>query len=181
MSGLVANVQVKKVYSPHALLIRSFTSVKRRKSSQTVTVGAFLKYIFFHSGYVARDALRLWHEKNHRWLELSDVHRETTEDIRVTAIPFYMGTRVHILKCFFLFNFFLSFFLFIGKGVFKTTTKDSRTPLYEHLVNTTTSLLRPLFCSEKKNANVPRSYDYLVITTKILCPNGGLMNGVPLY
>ena len=48
------------------------------------------------TGYVAQDTLRLWHEKNHRWLELSDVHRETTEDIRVTATPFYMGERVHI-------------------------------------------------------------------------------------
>lgn len=43
--------------------------------------------------FVAQDSLRLWHEKNHRWLELSDVHRETTEDIRVTATPFYMGSR----------------------------------------------------------------------------------------
>ncbi|CAB3996577.1 polymerase delta-interacting 2 [Paramuricea clavata] len=47
----------------------------------------------YGKGYIAQDTLRLWHEKNHRWLELSDVHRETTEDIRVTAIPFYMGAR----------------------------------------------------------------------------------------
>ena len=32
-------------------------------------------------------------EKNHPWLELSDVHKETTENIRVTVIPFYMGYR----------------------------------------------------------------------------------------
>lgn len=38
-------------------------------------------------------ALRVWHERNHKWLELSDVHRETTENIRVTVIPFYMGAR----------------------------------------------------------------------------------------
>jgi hypothetical protein len=53
--------------------------------------------IFLLAGYIAQDTLRLWHEKNHRWLELSDVHRETTEDIRVTAIPFYMGARVDFL------------------------------------------------------------------------------------
>ncbi|XP_046841006.1 polymerase delta-interacting protein 2-like [Xenia sp. Carnegie-2017] len=47
----------------------------------------------YGKGHIALDTLRLWHEKNHKWLELSDVHRETTEDIRVTAIPFYMGTR----------------------------------------------------------------------------------------
>ncbi|GCB67163.1 hypothetical protein scyTo_0005086 [Scyliorhinus torazame] len=43
--------------------------------------------------FVARDTLRAWQEKNHPWLELSDVHRETTENIRVTVIPFYMGMR----------------------------------------------------------------------------------------
>ncbi|XP_043942227.1 polymerase delta-interacting protein 2-like isoform X2 [Protopterus annectens] len=45
------------------------------------------------SQLLARDTLRAWQEKNHPWLELSDVHRETTEGVRVTAIPFYMGMR----------------------------------------------------------------------------------------
>lgn len=44
--------------------------------------------------FTPRDTLRAWQEKNHPWLELSDVHKETTEDIRVTVIPFYMGARV---------------------------------------------------------------------------------------
>ncbi|KAJ8401673.1 hypothetical protein AAFF_G00376440 [Aldrovandia affinis] len=43
--------------------------------------------------FIPRDTLRAWQEKNHPWLELSDVHRETTENIRVTVIPFYMGMR----------------------------------------------------------------------------------------
>merc|ERR1712224_456680 len=43
----------------------------------------------------ASHSLRVWHEKNHKWLELSDVHRETTESIRVTVIPFFMGSRVN--------------------------------------------------------------------------------------
>lgn len=43
--------------------------------------------------FVPRDTLKAWQEKNHPWLELSDVHRETTENIRVTVIPFYMGVR----------------------------------------------------------------------------------------
>ncbi|XP_066876524.1 polymerase delta-interacting protein 2 isoform X3 [Kogia breviceps] len=43
--------------------------------------------------FAARETLRAWQEKNHPWLELSDVHRETTENIRVTVIPFYMGMR----------------------------------------------------------------------------------------
>ncbi|CAH1802291.1 unnamed protein product [Owenia fusiformis] len=42
--------------------------------------------------FMPRDTLRAWQEKNHPWLELSDVHRETTENIRVTVMPFYMGT-----------------------------------------------------------------------------------------
>ncbi|XP_005102673.1 polymerase delta-interacting protein 2 [Aplysia californica] len=43
--------------------------------------------------FIARETLRAWQEKNHPWLQLSDVHRETTEGIRVTVIPFYMGCR----------------------------------------------------------------------------------------
>ncbi|UYV76402.1 POLDIP2 [Cordylochernes scorpioides] len=40
-----------------------------------------------------RETLVTWQEKNHPWLELTNVHKVTTEDIRVTAIPFYMGQR----------------------------------------------------------------------------------------
>lgn len=40
-----------------------------------------------------RETLKAWQEKNHPWLELSDVHKETTENVRVTVIPFYMGCR----------------------------------------------------------------------------------------
>lgn len=43
--------------------------------------------------FASRETLRAWQEKNHPWLELSDVHKETTENIRVTVIPFYMGCR----------------------------------------------------------------------------------------
>ena len=46
--------------------------------------------------FSARETLRAWQEKNHPWLELSDVHKETTENIRITVIPFYMGQRVSI-------------------------------------------------------------------------------------
>lgn len=37
------------------------------------------------------DLLRVWSDENREWLELSSVYRETTNDIRVTVIPFYMG------------------------------------------------------------------------------------------
>ena len=68
--------------------------------SQMFTLSVYAIDCFL--AFVAQDTLRLWHEKNHRWLELSDVHRETTEDIRVTAIPFYMGSRVQC--CLFVWN-----------------------------------------------------------------------------
>ncbi|XP_011298868.1 polymerase delta-interacting protein 2 [Fopius arisanus] len=57
----------------------------------------FDKFLTFHPGreppFVAQETLRAWQEKNHPWLELSDVHKETTDNIRVTVIPFYMGCR----------------------------------------------------------------------------------------
>uniref|UniRef100_A0A1B6IXV3 ApaG domain-containing protein n=1 Tax=Homalodisca liturata TaxID=320908 RepID=A0A1B6IXV3_9HEMI len=43
--------------------------------------------------YGALETLRAWQQKNHPWLELSDVHKETTENVRITVIPFYMGCR----------------------------------------------------------------------------------------
>lgn len=43
--------------------------------------------------FAPRDALHSWQEKNRRWLELTDVHRETTSNIRITVMPFYMGTK----------------------------------------------------------------------------------------
>ncbi|XP_013167798.1 PREDICTED: polymerase delta-interacting protein 2 isoform X2 [Papilio xuthus] len=46
-----------------------------------------------HNPDKAQETLRAWQKKNHPWLELSDVHRETTEGVRVTVIPFYMGSR----------------------------------------------------------------------------------------
>ncbi|XP_033207249.1 polymerase delta-interacting protein 2 isoform X1 [Belonocnema kinseyi] len=55
------------------------------------------KFLVYHPNkdppFVAQDTLRAWQKKNHPWLELSDVHKETTENIRVTVIPFYMGCR----------------------------------------------------------------------------------------
>jgi len=57
----------------------------------------FDKFLMYEEGrdppFVGQDTLRAWQEKNHPWLELSDVHKETTENIRVTVIPFYMGYR----------------------------------------------------------------------------------------
>ena len=43
--------------------------------------------------YIAHENLGVWREQNHRWLELTDVHRQTTNGIRVTVLPFYIGTK----------------------------------------------------------------------------------------
>eukprot|EP00118_Oscarella_pearsei_P019193 m.202393 g.202393 ORF g.202393 m.202393 type:complete len:177 (+) comp39612_c0_seq3:1178-1708(+) len=43
--------------------------------------------------FAAREALLSWQSKNHQWLQLTDVHRQTTAGIRVTIMPFYMGYR----------------------------------------------------------------------------------------
>uniref|UniRef100_A0A336MQP7 CSON004328 protein n=1 Tax=Culicoides sonorensis TaxID=179676 RepID=A0A336MQP7_CULSO len=56
----------------------------------------FDKFLAFNpekETFEAQDTLKAWQQKNHPWLELSDVHKETTEGIRVTVIPFYMGCR----------------------------------------------------------------------------------------
>lgn len=34
--------------------------------------------------YESHETLRAWQKRNHPWLELSDVHRETSEGIRVS-------------------------------------------------------------------------------------------------
>lgn len=42
------------------------------------------------SKYMPCELLESW-KKKHTWLELSRVYRQTTENIRVTVIPFYLG------------------------------------------------------------------------------------------
>ena len=44
--------------------------------------------------FAAKDEFTAWQKKHHPWLRLSDVYRATTDNIRVTVIPFYMGCRV---------------------------------------------------------------------------------------
>jgi polymerase delta-interacting protein 2 len=43
--------------------------------------------------YMARESLKDWQDKNHPWLEMTDVCIQVTQNIRITAIPFYMGFR----------------------------------------------------------------------------------------
>ncbi len=83
-----------------------------QQSIQTFTDQMFLMdciyTVYLDPPFTARDTLRAWQEKNHPWLELSDVHRETTENIRVTVIPFYMGMRVRTEGCYVLQQFLIA-------------------------------------------------------------------------
>ncbi|KRX51996.1 polymerase delta-interacting protein 2 [Trichinella sp. T6] len=56
----------------------------------------FERFLAFDSSklsWIGRETLKAWQAKNYPWLALSSVHRETTNSIRVTVIPFYMGSR----------------------------------------------------------------------------------------
>ena len=46
------------------------------------------------SGFLAREALKSWQERNIKWLEFSDVYSETSNNVRITVIPFFIGIKV---------------------------------------------------------------------------------------
>lgn len=46
-----------------------------------------------NSGFIAREALKSWQERNVKWLEFSDVYSEISNNVRVTVIPFYIGMK----------------------------------------------------------------------------------------
>ena len=48
------------------------------------------------TGYIARQSLKAWQQRNHPWLEMSDVCIRTTQNIRVTVTPFYIGFKVGV-------------------------------------------------------------------------------------
>lgn len=53
-----------------------------------------LNFIAGSVSFNPRESLKSWHDKNHHFLELSAVYRCVTNDLRVTVLPFYMGSRV---------------------------------------------------------------------------------------
>lgn len=73
--------------------ILPYTTTER----QPIQHDLFDKFLMYYPEkdppFGAQETLRAWQKKNHPWLELSDVHKETTENIRVTVTPFYMGSR----------------------------------------------------------------------------------------
>ena len=61
-----------------------------------ILVFSLVHYISLGPAYTPRDILGLWREKNHDWLELGEVHRETTLGVRVTVMPFFMGHKENV-------------------------------------------------------------------------------------
>ena len=51
-------------------------------------------FLILEPNFGARESLKAWQENSHPWLELSDVCIRTTNNIRVTVIPFYIGVKV---------------------------------------------------------------------------------------
>jgi hypothetical protein len=49
-----------------------------------------ISFYYLAPNFVPREHLKSWHERHHLWLELSDVSKDVTHQIRVTVIPFYM-------------------------------------------------------------------------------------------
>ncbi|XP_019848719.1 PREDICTED: polymerase delta-interacting protein 2-like isoform X1 [Amphimedon queenslandica] len=47
-----------------------------------------------NSPIITKDFLSSWHQKHICWLERIEIHRETTFNIRITVMPFYMGAKV---------------------------------------------------------------------------------------
>jgi polymerase delta-interacting protein 2 len=43
--------------------------------------------------YTPSGELLAWRDKNHKWLELMEVHTQETSGVRVTVMPFYMGRK----------------------------------------------------------------------------------------
>ena len=48
--------------------------------------------------YIPREMLMVWREKNHRWLELTDVHRQTTQ-VCVWGVCVCVCMCVHMRVC----------------------------------------------------------------------------------
>jgi len=46
-----------------------------------------------NDSFISNEMFKVWQEKNSNWMEMTDVFRETTEGVRITVIPFYMGQK----------------------------------------------------------------------------------------
>ena len=47
-----------------------------------------------YSDHDTQGILSPWQQRNTNWLQQVDIHCETTKDVKVTVMPFYLGCRV---------------------------------------------------------------------------------------
>lgn len=100
LSGPKSN---RSVYSIHGLDYVSHNDVLPYTSTEKIPVvhDLFDKFLMHEPEdstmskpkFIARESLKAWQESNQPWLELSDVYKRTTNNIRVTVIPFYIGVK----------------------------------------------------------------------------------------
>lgn len=78
-------------YVAHDDIIPYSISPNERRPLRHELFEKFLAAVPGTKRYEATETCYVWQLKNHPFLELSEVHRETTENIRVTVIPFYVS------------------------------------------------------------------------------------------
>lgn len=106
LSGPKSN---RSVYSIHGLDYVSHNDILPYRSTERVPIvhDLFDKFLVQNSAetngkkssmekepsFTARDSLKSWEESNQPWLVLSHVYKRTTNGIRVTVIPFFIGVK----------------------------------------------------------------------------------------
>ena len=53
-----------------------------------------ISLLFTEPSLIAEENLQNWQTSNSVWLEMSEVRRQTTNNIRITVAPFYWGIKV---------------------------------------------------------------------------------------
>lgn len=78
-------------YVAHEDILPYSLSTREKKPLKHELFDKFLIYTGEKDvSFKASGTLYAWVNRNHKWLEVTEVHRETTENIRVTVIPFYV-------------------------------------------------------------------------------------------
>lgn len=97
-------MSITKTYYLIHLLTRSHCNTNSflnflllQKMIKVMSFIIFIPFYLFEDGpFIVRDLLSSWHQKNVCWLEKVEVHRETSRNVRVTVMPFYMGSKVSL-------------------------------------------------------------------------------------
>lgn len=85
-----SNVPSSSLSPSAAASIRTTTITAQRQSKKLSPSPTNSSATATTNKFVPTESLESWKDQ-HPWLELSRVYRETTENVRVTVIPFYLG------------------------------------------------------------------------------------------